>query len=246
MRGTRPLDNDEIRRVSTCFTGTFEIRNRGLFMLGVSTGGRISELLSLRVGDVYQNKKPVTDLLYGKSIVKGGEVSRSVPVNADGRRTIDELMNWHRRHYGSIASKRPLFPSRNQNGSVPMNRQTAHEMLKQAFIAAGLNGKLATHSLRKSFAQRVYEQSGDIYLVQELLGHRSVNTTQKYLGVNYASARQTVEAIALIAERDRTPLLSGSLKTFDDETLITELQGRGYNLDIPQENKTTPEIVKIG
>ena len=71
MKGTRPLDNDEIRRVSTCFTGTFATRNRGLFMLGVSTGGRSSELLSLRVGDVYQNRKPVSDLLYGKSIVKG-------------------------------------------------------------------------------------------------------------------------------------------------------------------------------
>ena len=55
MKGTRPLDNDEIRRVSACFTGTFATRNRGLFMLGVSTGGRISELLSLRVADVYQN-----------------------------------------------------------------------------------------------------------------------------------------------------------------------------------------------
>ena len=42
MKGTRPLDNDEIRRVSTYFTGTFEVRNRGLFLLGVSTGGRIS------------------------------------------------------------------------------------------------------------------------------------------------------------------------------------------------------------
>ena len=41
MKGTRPLDNDEIRRVSTCFTGTFAFRNRGLFMLGVSTGGPI-------------------------------------------------------------------------------------------------------------------------------------------------------------------------------------------------------------
>ena len=40
-------DNDEIRSVSTCFTGTYQVRNRGLFMLGVSTGGRISELLSL-------------------------------------------------------------------------------------------------------------------------------------------------------------------------------------------------------
>ena len=78
MKGTRPLDNDEIRLVSACFTGIFEARNRGLFMLGVSTGGRISELLSLRVGDVYQNRKPVSDLLYNKSIVKGGEVSRSV------------------------------------------------------------------------------------------------------------------------------------------------------------------------
>ena len=82
--------------------------------------------------------------------------------------------------------------------TVEMNRQTAHEMLKKAFEdAARLNGKLATHSLRKSFAQRVYEQSGDIYLVQELLGHRSVSTTQKYLGVNYATAREFVEAIAI-------------------------------------------------
>ena len=48
MKGTRPLDNDEIRRVSAAFTGTYEVRNRSLFMLGVSTGGRISELLSLR------------------------------------------------------------------------------------------------------------------------------------------------------------------------------------------------------
>ena len=55
MKGTRPLDNDEIRSVSTCFTGTYEARNRGIFMLGVSTGGRISELLSLMISDVYQN-----------------------------------------------------------------------------------------------------------------------------------------------------------------------------------------------
>lgn len=88
MKGTRPLNNGEIRRVSAAFTGTFEVRNRGLFMIGVSTGGRISELLSLRIGDVFQNQKPVGDLLYGKSIVKGGEVSRSVPVNADGRKSI--------------------------------------------------------------------------------------------------------------------------------------------------------------
>ena len=246
MKGTRPLDNDEIRRVSACFTGTFAVRNRALFMVGVSSGGRISELLSLQIGDVYQNKKPVSDLLYSKSIVKGGEVSRSVPVNADGRKAIDELVNWHREHYRSVASKRPLFPSRHNAGTVPMHRQTAHAILKTAFMEAGLNGHIATHSLRKSFAQRLYDKTGDIYLVQELLGHRNISTTQKYLGVNYADAKAAVEAIALISESDSLTLLYNSITDITDETLIAELRKRGYTLDIPQENKTTAEIVKIG
>ena len=248
MKGTRPLDNNEIRRVSAAFTGIFEVRNRSLFMLGVSTGGRISELLGLRVLDVWQNKKPVSDLLFGKSIVKGKEASRAVPVNVDGRNAIDALVNWHRDRYGDIDDKRALFPSRNRKGNVALNRQTAHDMLKDAFMSAGLNGKLATHSLRKSFAQRVYEQSGDIYLVQELLGHRSVATTQKYLGVNYANARAAVEGMALESQPDRNTLLSGSLKNEADETLILELARRGYdlsNLRPATETDTHAEIVKI-
>ena len=251
MKGTRPLDNNEIRQVSACFDGTFEARNRGLFMLGVSTGGRISELLSLTIRDVYQNGRAVTDLLFDRSIVKGGEVSRAVPVNVDGRAAIESLIDWHREHYKTIAPSRPLFPSRNKNGSVAMNRQTAHEMLKKAFQEAGLNGKLATHSLRKSFAQRVYEESGDIYLVQELLGHRNVSTTQKYIGVNYATARETVEAIALEAEASssepyRTSFLGSSLKKEADETLFLELALRGYDLSSLRDDKPTGEVVKIG
>lgn len=149
-------------------------------MLGVSTGGPISELLSIEIGDVFQNGKAVSNLLYNKRIVKGGEVSRAVPVNINGRDAIKTLIDWHQEKYATIAPSRPLFPSRNKKGTVAMNRQTAHDMLKEAFMDAGLNGKLATHSLRKSFAQRVYEHSGDIYLVRELLGHANVSTTQKY------------------------------------------------------------------
>ena len=187
MKGTRPLDNSEIRRVSAAFTGTYEVRNRGLFMLGVSTGGRISELLSLTIGDVYQNGRAVTDLLYDRSIVKGGETSRAVPVNVDGRGAIDALVAWHSAQYDNTEPSRPLFPSRNGQGKQPMSRRTAHNVFKDAFVSAGLNGHIATHSLRKSFAQRLYEQTGDIFAVQEMLGHRNVATTQKYLGVNYAS-----------------------------------------------------------
>ena len=120
MKGTRPLDNDEIRSVSTCFTGTFATRKRGLFMLGVSTGGRISELLSLQIVDVYQNGKAVTDLLFEKSIVKDGEVSRVVPVNADGRHAIETLIGWHRKKYKMSNSEAFVSNSyRNPTTKIP-------------------------------------------------------------------------------------------------------------------------------
>ena len=66
-----------------------------------------------------------------------------------------------------------------------------------AFEATGLNGHLATHSMPKSFAQRLYERTGDIFAVQEMLGHASVATTQKYLGVNYASVREALEKMTV-------------------------------------------------
>ena len=247
MKGTRPLDNDEIRRVSATFTGTFEVRNRALFMLGVSTGGRISELLSLQIADVYQNGRPVTDLLYSKSIVKGGEVSRAVPVNRDGRQAIDDLISWHIDYYGMTENNRPLFPSRNGQGGKRMSRRTAHDVLKMAFEAAGLNGHLATHSLRKSFAQRLYDRTGDIFAVQEMLGHKAVATTQKYLGVNYANIKEAVEEMSVSDEPHKMMLLGSSLKSTADETLFLELALRGYDLSSLRENdKTTAEIVKIG
>ena len=247
MKGTRPLNNDEIRRVSAAFTGTFEVRNRALFMLGVSTGGRISELLSLQIADVYQNGRPVTDLLYSKSIVKGGEVSRAVPVNRDGRQAIDDLINWHIDAYGITEKSRPLFPSRNGQGAKRMSRRTAHDVLKRAFEAAGLNGHLATHSLRKSFAQRLYDRTGDIFAVQEMLGHKSVATTQKYLGVNYANIKEALEDMAVTGELHGTTLLGSSIKKETDETLFLELALRGYDFSSLRDNEeTTAEIVKIG
>ena len=248
MKGTRPLNNQEIRLVSACFDGTFATRNRGLFMLGVSTGGRISELLSLQIADVYQNRSAVTDLLFDKSIVKGGEISRAVPVNSDGRRAISDLIAWHREQYGNTHAHRPLFPSRNGQGEKRMSRRTAHDVLKDAFETAGLNGKLATHSLRKSFAQRLYDQTGDIFTVQEMLGHKSVVTTQKYLGVNYASVRDALQKMSLDAELHEIGILGSSLKKEADATLFLELALRGYDLSKLRDsaNETTAEIIKIG
>ena len=127
-----------------------------------------------------------------------------------------------------------------------MTRRAAHNVLKDAFEAAGLNGHLATHSLRKSFAQRLYEQTGDVFTVQEMLGHKSIATTQKYLGVNYASVREALQKMSLDSELHESGLLGTSLKSTADETLFLELALRGYDLSRLRDNtEETAEIVKI-
>ena len=227
MKGTRSLTNAEIGLVAKAFEGVYAVRNKSLFMLGVSCGGRISELLSLKVADVYQNFKPVHDLVFDKSIVKGKDQSRAVPLNTDGRDAVSELVEWLFSKY-TFNEIYPLFPSRNDGlGIKTMTRKGAADVLRNAFESAGLNGKLATHSLRKSYAQRLYEQTGDIYVIKEMLGHRQINTTQAYLGVNIASVREASEAMSLACSeiRNTTPVFRES-----DEKLIFELTQRGYTI----------------
>ena len=115
--------------------------------------------------------------------------------------------------------------------------------------AGWIYGKLATHSLRQTdFAQRLYDQTGDIFTVQEMLGHKSVVTTQKYLGVNYASVRDALEKMSLDAELHEIGILGSSLKKEADATLFLELALRGYDLSKLRDpaNETTAEIIKIG
>ena len=146
-----------------------------------------------------------------------------------GMRPIADLIAWHSKRYDDLAPDRPLFPSRKGSGDVAMTRKTGHEVLKAAFEKAGLNGKLATHSLRKSFAQRAYDASGDIYLVQQLLGHKDVSTTREYLGVSYQKMRQTVEAI----ETSKGNTIGVLLHSPDEnqKPLVSEIQRQNQIID---------------
>ena len=128
MKGTRPLTTDEILKVSERFSGTFEVRNRSLFILGVSVGGRISELLALKIEDVWQNGAPVSDLLFQKGVVKGKDTARMIPVNEDGRQAIADLISWHRERYFYLDPLRPLFPSRKFGDAL--SRSQAHRILE--------------------------------------------------------------------------------------------------------------------
>ena len=85
-----------------------------------------------------------------------------------------------------------------------------------------------------------------------MLGHKSIATTQKYLGVNYASVREALQKMSLDGELHESNLLGSSLKSTKDETLFLELALRGYDLSRlrddtePDTPPAEAEIVKIG
>ena len=229
MKGTRPLTNEEIIKVAECFEGINAIRNRSMFMLGVSCGARISELLALKISDVWQNNTVVHDISFSKHIVKGREHARSVPLNSDGRKAITELLDWYKSKGFAekyLAPDAPLFQSRKDN--KPLTRKGAADVLRDAFEKAGLNGKLATHSMRKSFAQRLYNATGDVFIIKEMLGHQSIITTQQYLGVDYVFVKEAVEVISVTsdASQNLTPL-----HRVTDEEFLLEAVKRGYSIE---------------
>lgn len=232
-KGMRPLSNVEIEKVTEALRasdGPYSIRNTGLFLLGVSVGGRISEMLSLTIGDVWDFKgnKPIDDFYFRREIVKGKEKARRIPLNRDGRNAIGMLVGWQNTYTGNIKPSDPLFLSRKSDAhgnKQPFQRKQAERILKQAFENAGLTGRLNTHTLRKSFATRVYNVRRDIVAVQEALGHASIVTTRKYLGVDFGMLRSDVERIAIAAgPENTTPVCRAT-----DEELMAELLKRGYH-----------------
>lgn len=175
MKGSRPLTRAGVKAV---LKAAVSIREKSLLTIGFCTGYRISELLSLRVGDVSTNGQVHSHVTVKGSKTKTG-VTRSVMLNSDAKKALQALLA-----VIGIDSKTPLFISRqcDANGEVKaINRQRAHGILKALFALIGEFGNVATHTLRKTFAARVYEQTGKIELVQIALGHRSISSTISYL-----------------------------------------------------------------
>lgn len=181
MKGCRPLTDAEVIEVARALECTTQgIRDVALFLTGVRTGFRISELLSLRVGDAFQNGNYVDFITVKKMYMKGKAVSRGVPLHSQARialeRQVEELAK-----RGKASATSFLFPSR-EGSNRAITRMSAWRMLKVAFSACGLTGKLGSHTMRKTFARRMYEYFGkDLVLLQQALGHARITSTVSYI-----------------------------------------------------------------
>jgi integrase/recombinase XerD len=161
--------------------GPLTLRNRALLELLYSTGSRISEAVGLDVDDIDTHARSV--LLRGK----GGK-QRLVPVGRPAVQALDAYLvrgrpDLARRGRGTAA----IFL--NARGGR-LSRQSAWQVLQDAAERAGITSGVSPHMLRHSFATHLLEGGADVRVVQELLGHASVTTTQIYTLVTVHALRE--------------------------------------------------------
>ncbi|MCV7200381.1 site-specific tyrosine recombinase XerD [Mycobacterium angelicum] len=161
--------------------GPLTLRNRALLELLYSTGARISEAVGLDVDDIDTHARSA--LLRGK----GGK-QRLVPVGRPAVHALDAYLvrgrpDLARRGRGTAA----IFL--NARGGR-LSRQSAWQVLQDAAERAGITSGVSPHMLRHSFATHLLEGGADVRVVQELLGHASVTTTQIYTLVTVHALRE--------------------------------------------------------
>ena len=164
--------------------GPLPLRDRALLELLYATGARISEIVGLDVDGV-SDRTAVR--LFGK-----GSKERAVPVGSFARDALEAYLVRARPALAAAGRGTPaLFL--NTRGAR-MSRQTAWAALQSAAARAGLTEHVSPHTLRHSFATHLLSGGADVRVVQELLGHASVTTTQIYTMVTPDALREVYAA----------------------------------------------------
>jgi integrase/recombinase XerD len=156
------------------------VRDRAMLELLYATGARISELINLDLDDLVD---PTLVRLFGK-----GSKERIVPVGGYAQRALDAyLVRTRPTLVGQGKGTPALFL--NQRGGR-LSRQSAWQIISEAARVAELPGEISPHTFRHSFATHLLEGGADVRVVQELLGHSSVATTQIYTLVTVDKLRE--------------------------------------------------------
>ena len=161
--------------------GPLTLRNRALLELLYSTGARISEAVGLDVDDIDTHARSV--LLRGK----GGK-QRLVPVGRPAIGALDAYLVRGRPELARRGRGTPAIFLNARGGRL--SRQSAWQVLQDAAERAGITSGVSPHTLRHSFATHLLDGGADVRVVQELLGHASVTTTQIYTLVTVHALRE--------------------------------------------------------
>lgn len=159
---------------------SIRVRDRALLELLYATGARVSEVVNLDLDDLVD---PTLVRLFGK-----GSKERIVPVGGYAQRALQSYLVRVRPALVKLGKGTPALFLNQRGGRL--SRQSAWQIISDAASAAGLQAEISPHTLRHSFATHLLEGGADVRVVQELLGHSSVATTQIYTLVTVDRLRE--------------------------------------------------------
>ncbi|WP_461189776.1 site-specific tyrosine recombinase XerD [Arthrobacter sp. Z4-13] len=188
----KAISVDEVTRIlEAAGTDTATgLRDRALLEFLYSTGARISEAVGLDVDDISLQEPetgPAIVRLFGK-----GSKERLVPLGSYGARALDAYLVRGRPLLAAKGKGTPALFLNARGGRI--SRQSAWTILKTAAEKANITKDVSPHTLRHSFATHLLEGGADVRVVQELLGHASVTTTQVYTLVTADTLREIYAA----------------------------------------------------
>lgn len=143
-------------------------RDYVLFVVGINSGLRISDLLKLRVEDVQGKDRVIL------TEQKTGKVKNFRLGDGSIRAIKSYLKN-------TGMTEGWLFPSR--KGDNPITRIQAYRIINDAGVVAGVKDNIGTHTMRKTFGYHAYRQGVDIAMIMQTLNHSSASITKRYIGI---------------------------------------------------------------
>ena len=162
-------------------------RDYVLFMFGIYTGLRISDILKFRVRDVKDK-----DAVYIREKKTGKE--KRFPINAELKPIIVNYI--HGKKDFEYLFKSPNFPNK------AISRQQAYNILSKAGEEFGINS-IGTHTLRKTFGYHMYQQTHDAVTIKEILNHSDISVTLRYIGINQDNKDKAIKGLTFKKGRHR-------------------------------------------
>lgn len=155
-------------------------RDYVMFMFGIYTGLRISDILQFRVRDVKGK-----DAVYIREEKTGKE--KRFPINSELEPIIRNFIQ-DKKDYEFIF-KSPNFPNK------PITRQQAYNILTTAAKTFGLDA-IGTHTLRKTFGYHMYQQTHDAVTLKEIFNHSDISVTLRYIGINQDNKDKAIRGLS--------------------------------------------------
>lgn len=158
------------------------VRDRTILELMYATGLRISELVNLKLSDMHLTMGFIQTM--GK-----GEKERIIPLGEFASQWLDHYLEGARVYLQDQSAETSEYVFLNSRGKG-LSRQGVWKKVKQLALEAGIDQNVTPHTLRHSFATHLLENGADLRMVQELLGHADISTTQIYTHITKTRLKQ--------------------------------------------------------